>query len=299
MKLVRSLALSLAVVTAASVSVIACGGTVEQPQTSATGVSKAPIGTNTHGFVKLVGEALGEVPLRAEQRVELEKLAQAAEARHAPTAQGRKDLMLAIADQVEKGTIDRSALQPKIDKVVADVESVRNEDRAAIVKLHETLDPEQRNTFVDALEARMKAKHKEHAEHKGGLHGFAKMHALAEELKLTDAQKAQIMSTMKDMHKERMAEMKEKWTHGEVHKREHHGSRGHHGGHHGKHAFEAFRGDKLDLEKVAPPVDLKDKATKGTEHFVGMAEKILPILTPEQRKIAADKLRGMAEKGEH
>jgi Spy/CpxP family protein refolding chaperone len=285
MKLVRSIALSFAVATAAAVSVVACGGTVvEQPQTAA-GVTKAPIGTNTHGFVKIVGEALGDVPLRAEQRVELEKLAQAAEARHAPMAQGRKELMLAVADQVEKGSIDKAALQPKIDKVVADIESSRNDDRAAIVKLHDTLDADQRNTFVDALEGKLKAKRDEHSPMKG----FAKMHALAEELKLTDAQKAQIMSTLKDMH----SEQKKEWSHGEASKRE---AFGHH---HGKQAFEAFRGDKLDLEKVAPPIDIKEKAAKGTTHFVAAAEKILPILTPEQRKIAADKLRGMAESGEN
>jgi len=288
MKLVRSIALSIAVATAASVSVIACGGTVEQPQT-ATGMTKAPIGTNTHGFVKMVGEALGDVPLRAEQRVEIEKLAQAAEARHAPTAQGRKDLMAAIADQVEKGAIDRTALQPKIDKVVADIDSVRTEDRAAIVKLHDMLDPDQRNTFVDALETRMKAKHGEHSP----LKGFAKMHQLAEDLKLTDAQKSQIKDVLKDMHKHHAdGEHGKPWAHGEANKREHHG-------HHGKQAFEAFRGDKLDLEKASPPVDLKEKATKGTTHFVGIAEKILPILTPEQRKIAADKLRGFAESGDN
>ena len=31
--------------------------------------------------------------------------------------------------------------------------------------------------------------------------------------------------------------------------------------------------------------------------MIGMAEKVLPILTPEQRKLAAEKLRTMANGG--
>ena len=118
MKLVRSLFLSLTVLGGASF-VVACGGSVEHsPQTSAAAATKAPIGTNTHGFVKVVGDALGEVALRPEQRTEIEKLAQDAEARHAPMFEGRKELMLAFADQIERGTIDKAALQPKIDRVI-------------------------------------------------------------------------------------------------------------------------------------------------------------------------------------
>ncbi len=37
---------------------------------------------------------------------------------------------------------------------------------------------------------------------------------------------------------------------------------------------------------------------EGVDHISNIAEKILPILTPEQRKIAADKLRDMANNGD-
>jgi Spy/CpxP family protein refolding chaperone len=297
MKLARSIAFSLSV---ASVSVfaVACGGTVEHsPQTSASAVTKAPIGTNTHGMVKVVGDALGEVPLRAEQRTEIEKLASEAEARHAPTAEGRKELMLAFADQVEKGTIDKAALQPKIDRVTADLEKVRADDRAALTKLHALLDAEQRSAFVDALEAQMKAKHGEHAGHMKG--GFGKLKELADDLKLTDAQKSQIRDAVHDAHKE-----------GKEHKdgNEHHGrGRGGDGaghaewkGHglHGKKALESFREESFDLDKVAPSHDMQAMARFGTDRMSGFAEKILPILTPEQRKSAAEKIRTMATSGD-
>jgi len=288
MKLVRTIALSLCVAGASAFG-FACGGTVEHsPQTSAGAATKAPIAVRSHGMVKLVGDALGEVPLRPEQRAEIEKLASEAEARHAPMADGRKDLMLAFADQVEKGSIDRAALQPKIDKVTADFEKVRAADRGAVVKLHDLLDANQRNALVDAVEAQMKAKHGEHM--RGG---FGKLKQLADELQLTDAQKAQLGDAMREAHKDG----KDAW---KRHSRDEHGpahARGK-GGHGNERVLEAFREDKLSLDTVAPAHDTKTTARFATDRAAAFAEKILPVLTPEQRKIAADKLRVMAANGE-
>jgi len=295
MKNARTFALAL-VLSAGSLAAIGCGGTVEQPQTQASAASKAPIGQNTHGLVKVVGEALGEVNLRPDQRVELEKLAAAAEARHVAMHDGRKELALAVADQVEKGALDRTALQPKIDRVVAELEKSRPEDKQAFAKVHALLDNEQRNQFVDALEAKFKhgghhghkgdkSKHGPKGEHVGGeveqhsLKGPHGMRQLAEDLKLTDDQKDKIKDvfkaqmsaqnghSFKDMH-ERMSQ--------------------------GKKSLDSFRTDKLDVEGIAPPID---KAKAGSGHFLDVAEKILPVLTPEQRKIAADKIRDIANKG--
>jgi len=268
MKLVRSIAFSLSV---ASVSVfaVACGGSVEHsPQTSASAVSKAPVGASTHGIVRLVGDALGEVPLRPEQRTEIEKLASEAEARHAPTAGTRKDLMLAFADQVERGSIDR----------------------AALVKLHDLLDSEQRNLLVDAVEKQLKGK-REHAEH-GLAFGFGRWKRLADDLKLTDAQKSQIRDVVRDARKDESDAGKDHARGG--HGRGHRQAKGPHGMRKG---LDAFRQDKLDLDKVGSPADPGAMAKLGTERIATFAEKIVPILTPEQRKLAADKLRAIAANG--
>ncbi len=291
MKLSRSLAL-LAALAVVPASVVACGGSVEAPQTTASAATKAPVGATTHGFVKVVGEALGEVPLRAEQRTELEKLATEAETRHAAMADGRKDLMGAIADQIEKGALDRAALQPKVDRVVADFEKVRPADNAALARVHAILDPEQRSAFVDALEKKMHEHHGMRAEGKSAMKGFVHMKQLADELKLTDDQRAQIRAVMMDAHKEQGGEIR-----GERAERAgHHAWKGRH--HAGKQALEAFRSDKFDPNAIGPQGDMKEKAAEGTTKILGVAEKLLPILTPEQRKIAADKLRAMSASGE-
>lgn len=277
---------------------IGCGGSVEQPQTQASAVSKAPVAPQSHGVVKVFGEALGEVSLRPDQRTELEKLAAAADARHAAMAEGKKDLMLAVADQIEKGAIDRSALQPKIDRIVADLEKGRPDDNAALARVHAILDADQRNAFVDALESKFKSRH-HGGEHKGGKNGkgekgpkgeggehaghMGRMHGLkqlAEDLKLTDEQKSQIKDALQSAHEgHSFREMAERM--GE-----------------GKRVLDSFRGDKFDANEATPaPEKLRARAAIGTSRAIGVAEKVLPILTPEQRKLAAEKLRAMANSG--
>src|SRR5436190_598301 len=102
----RTLGLAVSLATVTSLGLLACGGSVEQPQTTASALSKAPVGANTHGIVKLAGDALGEVALRPDQRSEIEKLVNDAEARHAPMVERKKEVVLAFADQVEKGVVD-------------------------------------------------------------------------------------------------------------------------------------------------------------------------------------------------
>lgn len=290
MKLVRSLAFSVSVAAAAA-SLMACSGAVEQPQTSASAATKAPVAAQSEGMVRLVGNALSEVPLRADQRVEIDKLVVDADARHAPLVQGRKDLTLAFADQVEKGAIDKAALQPKIDKLAADLEAVRAGDRAAILKLHDLLDANQRNAFVDAFHDQMKGKHGEHGGR--GAHGFGQLRQLGEDLKLTDAQRAQLRDVFRDAHRSGGAQGMEAWK--GHHKGKGEGGPGRHGGD-PRQGLESFRQDKLDLDK-APVWEAKAHAGEFAGRITTFAEKIVPILTPEQRKIAADKIRAMAAQG--
>ncbi|MBX3230289.1 MAG: Spy/CpxP family protein refolding chaperone [Labilithrix sp.] len=285
--------LALASVIAVSSFAVACGGTVETPQTQASAATKAPVAQNTHGAVKLVGDALGEVALRPEQRAEIEKLAADAEARHQPMAEGKKELLVAFADQVESGAIDRGALQPKIDKVTSDGAKARTEDRAALVKLHDILDKQQRNDFADALERQVKGKRGELHVRGGGERGFGPLHKLASDLNLTDEQKTKIKDALKESFKEGMKEAREHHRGGP--RRGPHGGGKHGGGKHGPRGnpIEAFREDKLELPGAPPgppPGAFGD-------HMLKTAEKILPILTPEQRKLAADKLRTLATEG--
>src|SRR6185503_2585526 len=104
---------------------------------------------------------------------------------HAPVAAARRDLVDALATQIENGHVDRAALQPKIDAQIAASEAARGGDRAAIERLHAILDAEQRSQLVDAIESRFR-------ERMHGQPGREHMREWASALQLTDDQRTKI-----------------------------------------------------------------------------------------------------------
>jgi hypothetical protein len=259
---------------------LGCGGSVAAEQPSATAqsaVTKAPVAANAHGPIKMLGTALGEVPLRPEQRTEIEQLATDAETRHGNVVAARKDLMEALAAQVEAGTIDRTALQPKIDAAAKAWEAVRPADRAALERLHAILDASQRTAFVDALQAQLKAARGEHAGAKG-----AHLAEWATDLKLTDAQQEQIRGLLQAQFAAHKGEHAAAWKEGRAK---------------GKQLFEAFKQDRFVMDEAMPAANLAERASTMSDKFIGVAQTVLPVLTPEQRTLAAQKLRTHAAQG--
>jgi LTXXQ motif family protein len=261
------LALSLAL----AVPALGCGGSVtsEPPQTADTATTKAPVAVNAHGPVKLFGEALGDVPLTAAQRAQIEQLATGAEARHADARAARKDLMTVLATQVQAGQIDRAALQPKIDALTAAMQKAQPGDRAAFEQLHAILDPQQRTEFVDAVKAHVGA-------HKGEMHDKHPMKQWAADLQLSDDQSAQIKSAIMDrMHAAAASGGAHDWSQAK---------------HQGQAMMAAFEQDRFVMNEVAPPRDVQAQVAKMADHMLGFVEAALPVLTPQQRVIAAQKL---------
>jgi Spy/CpxP family protein refolding chaperone len=257
-----------------AVPAFGCGGTTSSQSVSVPGAARAPVAQSAHGQVKLIGEALGDVPLTPEQRGDIEKLATEADARHEGGRAARKELMLAIAVQVQAGTIDRAALQPKIDALVAAAGSAQPADRVAFERLHAILAPDQRTAFVDALEAHV-------GEHMGDLRERHPLKAWAADLKLSDAQQSQIKALLEQSFEAG---------------REGHGGApwAGEGRHRGAKLLKAFKQDRFVLDEVAPVVDVVKKAGTASDRFLGIATQVLPILTPEQRSIAAQKIRERA-----
>jgi hypothetical protein len=67
---------------------------------------------------------------------------------------------------------------------------------------------------------------------------------------------------------------------------------------HGAKVFEAFKQDHFVMDEVAPPKDRRAGTARMADGMINMAETALPILTPEQRTLAAQKLRDRAAHGE-
>ncbi len=271
---------------ALAVPALGCGGGVasEQAASAESATTRAPVAPNAHGPLKVVGEALGDVPLTEMQRTQIEKLALDADSRHADARAARQDLMLAVAAEVQAGAIDRPSLQPKIDALAAALTKAQPADRASFEQLHAILSADQRTTFVDALKARI-------GEHKGKAGEAHPLKQLADDLKLTDDQRAQIRAAMHDRF------------HGTTHPG---GAAGTEGaihpwmgaGHHGGKVLSAFTQDRFVMDEVAPASDVSHVVSRMSEQGLGLAETVLPMLTPDQRVILANKIRDKADSAE-
>lgn len=253
-----------------------CGSAAETPPATAeSAMTRAPVARSAHGMVRFMGDAFAEVPLRDDQRKEIEAMAQDAETRHGALQAAHKAAAEELASEIEKGAIDPVAFGAKVDAAASAAEAARPADRAALQKLHELLDPSQRAAFVDAMEKRGHEK-------MGGHNPRERMAEWCADLKITDAQRDQIKDALKAQfeknHGEGMRQM-----------RAHHEK--------AKKTLDAFREDKFAIDEVAPLEDLRAHAKEGSEKIAGLASAVLPILTPEQRAIAAKKIRDRAEEG--
>jgi Spy/CpxP family protein refolding chaperone len=222
--------------------------------------------------VKFFGEALGDVPLTATQRTALEQLATDAETRHAQARTARQDLLTTLAAQIESGSIDRAALQPKLAAIAAAMQASQPADRAAFEQLHAVLTPDQRAAFVDAVAAHAQ-QHKAEWKGKGGMHQWA------QDLQLSDDQRAQIKAAV--MQRMQAAGGPED-----------HEARG--AKHQGEAVMAAFKQDTFVLDQVQPAKDVQQMVNRMSDRILGLAEAALPVLTPAQRTIAAQKLREKA-----
>jgi Spy/CpxP family protein refolding chaperone len=271
----RGLAFVLALSVAAPLT--ACGGSVSSEQAASAGsavTARAPVAVSAHGPIRLLGDALGDVPLSPAQRSQIEQLATDAEARHADERAARSDLLNVIAAQVQSGALDRVALQPKIAAVAAAVQKAQPADRAAIERLHAILTPDQRVAFVDALKSRVH-------ERVGKVRDAHPLKKIADDLQLTEDQRAQLRTALH--------------AHFEGQKGGHDGGAGWGPGmHRGAKVLSAFEQEHFVLDEVAPPLDVQNVVTQKSDHFLSATEAALPILTPGQRAIAAQKIRDRA-----
>jgi Spy/CpxP family protein refolding chaperone len=243
----------------------ACASRAEsEPVASAQGaVSEDPPEV---AHLRFIRGALSKVSLRTEQKQQIDQLVADAALRHAPVQQARQALHDAVASQVQAGAIDRAALKPASDVLLVAIEQSRPADRAAVVLLHDLLDPAQRGQFVDAVEAQFR-------EHQHGHPHMQHARKWAADLNLTDAQRQQIQAAVRA--KMSGGEAKEQWRAAREQ---------------GKKVLESFRQDQFALDAATFALG-SDKIERGMGKVLDLAEAALPVLTPEQRAIAAQKIR--------
>ena len=251
-----------------------------------------------HGGHDLLGAALREIDLTAEQRKTIEGAMQSLDDGHDAD---RKAFHKALADGVRAGKIDEAALKAK----VGDVEKVASERRAAVAKalgtLHATLTPAQRAELVAHVEERM-AKHGPEGKHgrhhgpeagergprgpEGAKHGPRGEHGpmgfFLHGLELREEQKTQIHTALEASRPEKAErpEMdKEAWAkkHEEMRTRV-------------KAGLASFRSEKFDAEALLPPKDARMPMGDHLGHMVKALSAIVPVLDEAQRSTLAQRI---------
>jgi len=241
----------------------ACSGAEPGPAVAA-GQGASEDATLAH--LGVLREALDQVSLRPDQKAEVEQLTSAAKTRHEAARAAHVALRGAVADQVLTGKIDRAALKPQVEALLAAIDGARPDDRAALVRLHDLLDKAQREQLVTAVESSFRARMRER---KG--HGIRQW---ADDLNLSDQQRDQIRAAMRDQFQHDGE--------GREHRQAAHER--------GRRLMQSFREDKFTLDGAAPLFG-RDKAERRIDRMLDLAGAALPILRPEQRAIAAQKIR--------
>jgi hypothetical protein len=208
----------------------------------------------------LVGQALSGVQLRPEQEASLQRIGGELDQAELPVQRARQDLLLAIAGALEQGSVDQATMAPKIGALVETQSSQRPLAERAFVELHDTLDPQQRSTFVDALEA--------------GVQGE------------TTPESASQASPGRELSEEQLQQLRALGAPSQ-------------GSAQGQprivQLLEAFRGDAFDPATVAPE---QGAATNGQERvaiMLNVVEGVTRILTPDQRMDLAATLRASVQ----
>ena len=218
-----------------------------------------------HGFVQMMGDAIGEVTLRPEQEADVEKLSTEIEPLQAHVDVAENALLSALADQVETGKIDEEALYPLVSSYVAARQEVSPTIRRIIDDLHAIFDPGQRADFSDALECEL------HDVRRAILTG-EHLDDFAKKLNLDGDQVARLEDGITSSRP--VLEAQRNLLH---------------------RVTEAFRGEDYSTDELLPHKDVAARARKRAERMIDMTASLLDVLDPAQRAPFAERLREAAD----
>jgi Spy/CpxP family protein refolding chaperone len=232
-----------------------------QPPAAAPATKAA---SEKNGIVQIVDEAMAGVHLRPEQTSAIQKMGGEADQKVAAVDQAKREFLLGLATQIEEDKVDANNLKPQISKFFEAADATSPVLRGDLEKIHGILDAEQRKEFSKGLRDALK-KREGMAEPKKHLEEWAKT------LKLSDDQKKQIgeiLSEEAPMNKTARDRIDT--------------------------VIDAFPQDKFSIDELEPHASVKDRVRDMAEHIVAVAKKVTAVLTPEQRKEAAEHLRERA-----
>jgi hypothetical protein len=251
----------------------ACGSTADQAEAAApdTATAQAARAPQAGGHARaLTRGALALTTLRADQRASITALDAKLEADAAPVREAHARLSAEVAQEIRAGRIDHATLRPLADQVAAAAAGIQPSVQTVTQQLHDTLDAAQRKELVASLRA-------QHQAGRGDMR--AHFQELAAELGLTAEQKSAIHAQMQQAFAGRADQARE--AHDRIRARL-------------ESLATAFEADAFD----AKALDVGAHTAEGARTMMGMhgafLDAAVPVLTPAQRAILADKVQARA-----
>jgi Spy/CpxP family protein refolding chaperone len=215
--------------------------------------------------VQLIDEALSGISLSPEQTNALQKLGAEDDAKVGAVDKAKHEYLMALADQIETGKVDESALKDQKKKVEEAAEAASPTVRKSFQKMHDILDASQRKEFVTHFRDILK-------ERAGLLDPDKQVDRWAKTLSLTDDQKAKVRAILEEDRTlgEKVHERLEK-------------------------VLDAFPSDSFSIEEVVPAGSIDERTDKMLDRITDVAKRVTEVLTPEQCKAAARAIREKIE----
>jgi Spy/CpxP family protein refolding chaperone len=263
-------ALQVTAIAAALLGAAACSNKVDPTETTAAPDKAAQ--PQTGGPMGALLDAAATLNLRADQRATVDAARARLQDATAPVREARAKLAAEVAQEVRAGQIDKAKIEPLADQVTAAVAATKPVVQDTVQKLHDTLDASQRTALVASMRERASQRgHGEMRDH---------MQQVAEELGLTDAQRASIREQVKQAFAARSetarAERGQMKTRMET-------------------LATAFQGEAFD----AKALDVGVHGAEGAKRLMGFhgvfLDAAVPVLTPAQREILATKIQQRAQ----
>ena len=266
-----------ALLTMITIAALGCGGGKAKPPanggTDASSEEEARADHHRHhhqgGFAMLIELSLDSLHPTEKQIVELGKIRSDLNDKMIPAKSAERAVLVALADGIRAGAIDRAALDARMSALKAAAENLYDNVADALDALHRLHTPEQRAALVDKISTHFEAWHRANAHPKHDDRG-GHLARLQRELKLSDKQvdtiRASFIAAMQDAPKfdreQADAHIKEFGT--------------------------AFASDHFEAHSIHAPL-APLMAVWGITRTVRFYESVEPALTPEQReKLAQD-----------
>jgi Spy/CpxP family protein refolding chaperone len=228
------------------------------------------------GFAMFIAMSLDGLNTTPEQHEQIEKIQSEMHAKMQPAHDAEKQILLALADGVAAGKVDRSKVDAAAQQLATAAAGIHDAVTDSLDQLHTILTPPQRQALVDKVEAHVQVWHHTNSDDESGNRdkNDGQVDALAKDLSLTPQQVEQIstayMSGVGAAPKFDRAEADS----------------------HFKAFAEAFTADHFQAKSLTTGAALNaHMAVWGISRTIILYSAAAPTLTPDQRTKAADELR--------